>query len=718
MQNEEDVMDIDSGLELQSKGFGLAVSKILKAVLVIASLYSIYTVIHPHTPLSKLQISILDITQLQRATHVFLLLLAGFLISSLHPYPPRPSIGTFIFLIFALVPAVALYKLKLSIAVKILCLLIWLLIMLPLFLPKTRRFVDVLVAIIMIVPYFYEIRMFEDLILRAMFPEPADIVMSFTMFIGLLGLVYRLTGPVLPCLVLFFLFYNLHGELFPKMLAHAPFDFELLLGKIYCETEAGLFGLITGVSSKYLVYFTILGGIVGALKIGRLIANLASVIVGKGRDAPGKVTIVASVFMGMFSGSGAADTQFVSTIAKPLYERAGYNKHVAAGIAATAGTIAMVTPPVLGSMAFIMVEILSIPYSWVCVMALGPMILYLVSIWSYNRSYAIRQNLKPVETEEALNYRYFLSHAHIFLPIILIIVTIFLGYPVNIGVVIATGTFIAIAYIDKRIGRPSLQTIINGLATGFRALLPIGTAVVAANIIMTLMVITGLPTKFSLLLGHLAGQNLLIATSFAAIFSLILGMGVPPTATYVIASSLTAPAICQIAISNGIPSEAALLATHMFLMYYAILADVTPPVALSAYASASVFGTHPLTTGIYAARVALPKYIVGFSFILSFSGTALLIMPVWKVLPWNEVLILALGRLIFAIGGSWILSMATAGYAFKPLSSKEQWILGVISLGLFWPNWSLNIGTAILAALLLFAFKKAKGGEKVKDSAI
>jgi TRAP-type uncharacterized transport system fused permease subunit len=152
----------------------------------------------------------------------------------------------------------------------------------------------------------------------------------------------------------------------------------------------------------------------------------------------------------------------------------------------------------------------------------------------------------------------------------------------------------------------------------------------------------------------------------------------------------------------------------MFLMYYAILADVTPPVALSAYASASVFGTHPLTTGIYAARVALPKYIVGFSFILSFSGTALLIMPVWKVLPWNEALILALGRLIFAIGGSWILSMATAGYAFKPLSSKEQWILGVISLGLFWPNWSLNIGTAILAALLLFAFKKTKGGEKGK----
>ncbi|MEJ5301113.1 MAG: TRAP transporter fused permease subunit [Thermodesulforhabdaceae bacterium] len=709
-------MDFDSGLEIQTKGFGRVIWKILTTVLVLASIYSIYVVIHPHTPLSKLRISVLDITQLQRATHVFLLLISGFLLSSLHPYPSPPSAGTFIFLLFALVPIAALYKLKISFTIKIMCLLIWLLIMMPLFFPKSRRGIDFLVATLMIIPYIYEIKMFEDLIMRAMFPEPLDIFMSFTMFIGLLGLVYRLTGPVLPCLVLFFLFYNLYGEIFPKILSHPPFDFDLLLGKIYCETEAGLFGLITGVSSKYLVYFTILGGIVGALRIGRLIANLASVVVGKGRDAPGKVTIVASIFMGMFSGSGAADTQFVSTIAKPLYEQAGYNKHIAAGISATAGTIAMVTPPVLGSMAFIMVEILSIPYSWVCIMALGPMILYLVAIWSYNRYYAICQNLKMIETGETLTYKYFLGYIHIFLPIILIIVMIFLGYPVNIGVVIATATFIIIAYIDRRIERPNLQIIINGLATGFRALLPIGTAVVAANVIMTLMVITGLPSKFSLLLGHIAGQNLFIATLFAATFSLILGMGVPPTATYVIASSLTAPAICQIAIANGIPGEAALLATHMFIMYYAILADVTPPVALSAYASASVFGTHPLTTGVYAARVAIPKYIVGFSFILSFYGTALLIVPVWKVSSGQEALMLSLGRFIFAIGGSWILSMATAGYAFRHLNNKERWILGILSLGLFWPSWSFNLIAAMGIALLFFAFKKTKGGERLEQT--
>ncbi|MCX7822393.1 MAG: TRAP transporter fused permease subunit [Syntrophobacterales bacterium] len=693
-------MELDLSSELQPKGFTAIVSKLLTVALTLASLYSIYVVIHPHTPLAKLQISILDITQLQRATHVFLLLFCGFLVSSLYTSVTPPSIGTFTFLIFALVPIHALFKLKTALFVKLLCSLVWIIIVVPLFLPKVRRLSDVAVALIMIIPYIYEVIMFQDIIVRAMFPEPMDIVMSFSMFMGLLGLVYRLTGPVLPCLVLFFLFYNLHGEAFPRVLSHAPFDLELLLGKIYSETEAGLFGLITGVSSKYLVYFTILGGIVGALKIGRLIANIASVVVGKGRDAAGKVTIVASIFMGMFSGSGAADTQFVSTIAKPLYEKSGYDRFIAAGIAATAGTIAMITPPVLGSMAFIMVEVLSIPYSWVCIMAIAPMMIYLVAIWSYNRFYSMRYNLRPVETSETLNYKYFLSYAHIFVPILLIIAVIFLGYPVNMGVVIATVTFIVIAYIDKRIERPSAKVIINGLAVGFRALLPIGTAVVAANIIMTLMVITGLPSKFSLLLGHLAGENLFIATSFAAVFSLILGMGVPPTATYVIASSLTAPAICQIAIANGIPSEAALLATHMFLMYYAILADVTPPVGLSAYASASVFGTHPLRTGIYAARVAIPKYLVGFSFILSFSGTALLIVPVWNLLPWWHSTALIGARLLCAFIGAALLSGAGAGYLIKPLSIHHRWVIGIISLGFFWPDWIINVISFVITLIV------------------
>ncbi|MHB8091982.1 MAG: TRAP transporter large permease subunit [Syntrophales bacterium] len=212
---------------------------VITPLLVLASLYSLYLVIHPFTPFAGLSLGILDLTELQRSTHVLFLLLTGYLISS-QRMPGKAGIGA-----------------------------------------------------------------------------------------------------ILPYIVLTFLIYNLHGDLMGGVFSHAVFGFDLLLAKLFSETEAGLFGMITGVSAKYLVYFTIMGGIIGALNLGKIIANIASLASRGKADGPGIVTALASVFIGMFSGSGAADTQFVSTISKPMYEKSGYDKYTAAGIAATSGTIAM-----------------------------------------------------------------------------------------------------------------------------------------------------------------------------------------------------------------------------------------------------------------------------------------------------------------------------------------------------------------------------------------
>ncbi|MCG6533350.1 MAG: TRAP transporter fused permease subunit, partial [Syntrophales bacterium LBB04] len=519
-----------------------------------------------------------------------------------------------------------------------------------------------------------------------------------------LGQVYRCTGAILPCLVLVFLLYDVHGRLLTGVLSHASFPFDLLLGKLFCETEAGLFGMITGVSMKYLVYFTILGGIIGVLDLGKILAKIAALMAGRRADAPGIVTAMASVFMGMFSGSGAADTQFVSTLSKPMFERAGYDQYEAAGIAATSGTIAMITPPVLGSMAFVMVEILSIPYTWVCVMALGPMFLYLVAILAYNYFYAKFHNLQPVGEEEN-RWGYFKRYSYIFTPILIIVAFIYLGYSVNLAVTAAIVLFVVLTYLDKTIRPGSPKVLLKGLADGFASLIPIGMAVVCANLILTLMVMTGLPNKFSQLLSMVSGQSLALATLFAAVFSLLLGMGIPPTATYVVASSLTAPAILQVAIANGIPAEAALLATHMFLMYYAILADVTPPVALSAYAAASVFLTDPLKTGVYAARVALPKYLLGFSFILAYQGTALLIIPMMRTASGLETAFYFIIRLLIVSAGAVAMAAASVGYARRPLKKWECSVLGILSLGMFLPfNW-INAAT-FLGSIYFFLGKK------------
>ncbi len=679
---------------------------LITPLLILASLYSLYLVIHPYTPMSKLDLPVLDLTQVQRATHVFFLLAAGYLTSSLWKRQ-RAGWGGYVFAALAVLPLVAFWKLDLDLGQQAAGTLFWLAALAPALYPPCNRWVDKIAALLSLAPFLYLVILFDVIIDRAMLPEPWDLVMGFGLTMLLLGQVYRYTGPILPCLVLVFLLYDLHGDMFPGIFAHAPFDFDLLLAKLFSETEAGLFGMITGVSMKYLVYFTILGGVIAVLDLGRIIANIAS-MASRGRaDGPGIVTVIASVFMGMFSGSGAADTQFVSTIGKPMYEKAGYDRHVAAGLAATSGTIAMVTPPVLGSMAFVMVEILSIPYSWVCIMALGPMLLYAVAILSYNNLYAKRMNLKPLGRETGVGGGYLRRYSYIFLPILVIVAFIYLGYAVSLAVVVAILLFIAFGYLDPAT-RPKKKTaIFKGLANGFASLIPIGTAVVCANLILTLMVMTGLPNKVSQFLTLVSGQSLIFATFFAAAFSLLLGMGIPPTATYVVSSSLTAPAILQVAMANGIPQEAALLATHMFLMYYAILADVTPPVALSAYASASVFLTDPLKTGVYAAKVALPKYLLGFSFILAYQGTALLLIPVWQTSTWQEAIGGFLLRLTAVSLGAIYMAAATSGYARRPLQQWERWVLGLLSVGLFLPFDWINLAV-FLGGIWFFLGKKAQ----------
>jgi len=684
------------------------VKSICRLALLVASLFSLYWVIHPHTPLSTFNIPILDITQVSRATHVFFLLFAGYLVSYGRPHGKRITVGGIILCLLSLIPLWAFLNLRIAQPLKAAGIFIWIISIIPTLVPKIRSKMDLLGALSCIAPYVYQLVFFEKLIERAMYPEQMDLLMGFSIVYLLIGLVYRFNGPVLPILIFIFFLYDLHGRIFPGKFFHAPFPMDLLLGKLYSETEAGLFGIITGVSMKYLVYFTILGGVFTGLNLGKIVANIASVVVGRSPDAPARVVSLSSIFMGMFSGSGAADTQFVSTISKPMFERAGYERHVAAGVAATAGTIAMVTPPILGSMAFIMVEILTIPYLWVCIMALGPMAMYLIAILAYNYFYTRKEGIKDVAPSETLNKKYVMRYLYIFLPLVIIIGFIYLGYPVNLAVTTAIVLFVIFAYCDKTIRPDSFKRIVHGLEEGFAHLIPIGIAVVSANVIMTLMVLTGLPSKFSQFLLALSAQNLMIATLFAATFTLIMGMGVPPTATYVISSSLTAPAIHQIAVANGIPSEAALLSTHMFLMYYAILADVTPPVALSGYAAASVFNTDPLRTGIFAGKVALPKYIFGFSFILSYSGTALLIMPIVLEKGISGGIVDIILRFLIVAWAVVCLSASTVGYSKKSLNRFEAIILGILSIGLFYPNTIVNFIVVLPTLLFFIKFKKER----------
>ena len=536
-------------------------------------------------------------------------------------------------------------------------------------------------------------------------PEPMDLVMAFGEIFLLLGLTYRVIGSVLPILVLIFVLYNIYGDIIPGTFSGPGFDIDMLLGKLYCETEAGLFGIITGVSLKYLVYFTTLGAVISKLGFGNIISNIALTLVGKSPASPGRTSSILGVFMGLFSGSGAADTQFVATITKDLYDRAHYDKYIAAGIVATVGSIAYVTPPIMGSISFIMVELLSIPYTSIIVMAIGPMLLYLAGIWIYNEFYVKREKFEPIEVAKNVNRKYSLRFSYVFLPIILIIGFIHQGFAINVSVSVALLFFIIFAYIDPKV-RPPIKNLTVGLAEGFKNLIHIGVAVVSANVVMTIMVTSGVAAKFSQFLTHISQGHLFFALIFTAVFSLILGMGVPPVATYVLTSALTAPAIQKLAMTAGIPEEPALLATHMFLFYYAVLAEVTPPVGLSVYASASVFNTNPVKTGIYSALVALPKYLIGLSFICSYFGTATLILPVLENNHGLTAVAIIGAKFLLTFAGIIFLNAGNVGYVKRTFEKWERVVLITCGVLLFYPHFYFNI-IVLLPALFVY-FRKGK----------
>ena len=306
------------------------IRKLVYYLAILGTLYHVYLVIHPHTPFAGLHISILDLTQVQRATHVFLVALLGYLISYVR-LKNREFAGG---LILAALTALILYeflKLDIPVALKVSAAVIWAVTMLPPLMPPVQKFSNIVCAILCFLPFIYLVFNYDKLIYRAIMPEPWDLLMAFSEMLLILGVIFRMSGPIMPIFVVFFFLYNIFGNRIPGVFASPGFDLDMLLGKMYCETEAGIFGTITGVSLKYLIYFTILGAVVTRLNFGKIIANIALLFVGRSPASPGRCSSVMAVLMGMFSGSGAADTQFVATLTKPLYEKVGYDKLVAAG---------------------------------------------------------------------------------------------------------------------------------------------------------------------------------------------------------------------------------------------------------------------------------------------------------------------------------------------------------------------------------------------------
>ena len=381
-------------------------------------------------------------------------------------------------------------------------------------------------------------------------------------------------------------------------------------------TLNGLFGTPVEVSSTFIILFTIFGAVLELSGAGQFFVDFALGCMGKSRAGAGRAVTLASFLLGTVSGSGAATTVTLGSVAWPLLKRSGYDKESAGGLLAAGGIGAILSPPVLGAASFLIAEILRISYLQVLIMASIPTLLYYASILFMVEGDARRFNLTHVSLGQidvlALTRQYWFHFA----SLVTIVIFMAFGFTGITAVFYSILIAIATSFLNKNSALYP-KKLIEALAAGTKQVLSVASTCACAGIIVGVINLTGVGLKFSGIIVDIAGGNLYYTLILTAVILLILGLALPITASYIIAAVMTAPAMIKL----GVPEAAA----HMFIFYYAVLSEVSPPTALSPFAAAAITGGNPFKTTMLAWKYTLPAFIVPFMFTASPEGIGLLV---------------------------------------------------------------------------------------------
>ena len=546
---------------------------------------------------------------------------------------------------------------------------------------------DLALAILGAATPAYIVINYRELILRAALPTSTDV------FIGAIGIILiieaarRVVGIPMVCVVLFFIGYAFAGPYMPGLLAHRGLSIEHFVSHVYFTTE-GVFGIPLGVSSTFIFLFILFGAYLEGTGLGKFFIDVANSIAGWASGGPAKVAVLSSGLMGTVSGSSVANVVGTGSLTIPMMKRLGYHKNFAGAVEAAASTGGQLMPPVMGAAAFLMAEFVGVPYVEIVKAAIIPAALYFIGVWLGVHFEAKRNNLKGLPRDELPKLGELLkTRGHLAIPLLAIVWLLVSGYTPMRAALVAIVLSIVVSSLKAATRMTPLQ-IVKGLETGARNVLGVLVACAAAGIIIGVVTKTGVGLKLASALLDLSGGMILPSMFLTMITAIILGMGVPTTANYVITSTIAAPALIQM----GVP----ILAAHMFVFYFGIIADVTPPVALAAYAGSGISGGNALKTGINASKLAIAAFIIPYMFVLN-PGLLLL----------NGVspnLILAL---ITAIVGMVALSSSLIGYLVAPLKNFERVILFGGGLLMIKPGLVTDIaGIAIFSAILFMQLRR------------
>ena len=497
---------------------------------------------------------------------------------------------------------------------------------------------------------------FDNFIYRAADPTGRDMLLGAIVILLVLEATRRTAGWVLPITATGFILYTFYGPLLDLvglgMIAHRGYDLSRIVGTIYMTLE-GVFGVPLDVAASYIILFSIYGAVLGASGAGKFFLEWSLAAVGKsgGGAGPGRAVTVAGLLLGTVSGSGVANTVTLGSVAWPMLKRAGYKPDMGGAILSAAGIGAIICPPALGAAAFIIAEFNHITYLKVIVMAAIPALLYFFSIFLMIEADTRRAGARPVTIATPPLWQLTKRHGYHFLAVVGIPLMLILGMSPFRAVFFSMIIAVGLSFVD-RANALWPRRLLGALYTGARSVLPVASTTATAGIIVGTVTLTGLGLKISGLIVDLAGGYLFLTVLYSALAIWMLGLAVPVTASYIIAAVMVAPAMIKV----GVPD----LAAHMFIFYYAVLSEVSPPTALSPFAAAAITGAKPVPTMMLTWKYTLPAFVFPFAFTLTKQGMGLLMQaPIGDVLMATGTAVIGILALGAGLGG-WIRSEANA----------------------------------------------------------
>ena len=581
-------------------------------------------------------------------------------------------------------------------------------------------FYDFILGAIGVASAMYLVVFFNELVTRAGLPTQTDLIMGFLLIATLLEATRRISNPVLPCLAIIALLYCYFGRSMPDMLAHRGFNVARIVNHMYLGTE-GIFGTPLEVSSTFVFMFILFGAVLEKTGLGKFIIDLSLALAGWSTGGPAKVAVVSSGLMGTVSGSSVANVCTTGMFTIPLMKSVGYEPYFAGAVEAVASTGGQIMPPVMGAAAFIMAQILGVPYIEVAIAAVVPALLYYFAVMVQVHFEACRLGLRGIPWKQLPPLGPLLkSKGFLLIPLVAIIYFLLAGYtPLK-----AAFNGILVSFVLSWLNKETRLTpakLYDAFQSGARSAIGVACACATVGMVVGMGTLTGLALKiagaivamaevspdgslaafgaslFSLAPGaEVTAETAALALTkiftlfFTMIASLILGMGLPTTANFIVTSTMAAPALFLL----GVPPMAA----YMFVFYFGIAADLTPPVALAAYAGAGIAGSDPMKTGVTSFKLALAGFLVPYIYVYNPMLLFIDVEPFYMA-----------QAICTALIGVFLLAMFTIGYFKAHLAWYMRALAFVGAICLLIPGTVSDLfGLAVLAVIYVMQTAKAK----------